>query len=215
MFCKEKPKCKSINYYQNAETCELNNMSEVSSPENMMDFKTALYITIAPCYYDNECRNQEEICLVVGGSRKCKVCIQEALGLEDSASSVENGNTPAHLLRLNSAKAWSASTSDNEPWVQVDLGKDVVIKKIATQGKKGAYQYTTTYTLSSLANGKTDWVTYKENNAVKVFQGNEDQSTVVSPVLSQHIRARFVRFWPKTWRSNYRTMRAELYGCYP
>ena len=43
-----------------------------------------------------------------------------------------------------------------------------VIKKIATQGKLGAYQWVGTYTLSSRANGDTDWVTYKENDDEKV-----------------------------------------------
>ena len=104
--------------------------------------------------------------------------MNEALGLEDgkipdsafSASSIENQNTLPHLVRLNSDKAWSASRGDNEPWVQVDLGKDVVIRKIATQGKRGAYQHTKTYMLSSRADGETDWVMYKEDNVEKVSQ---------------------------------------------
>ena len=104
--------------------------------------------------------------------------MNEALGLEDgripdsafNASSIENQNTLPHLVRLNSATAWSASTSDKEPWVQVDLGKDVVIRKIATQGKHDAYQHTKTYMLSSRADGETDWVLYKEDNVEKVSQ---------------------------------------------
>ncbi|XP_022792491.1 lactadherin-like [Stylophora pistillata] len=146
----------------------------------------------------------------------------EALGLEDgripdsafSASSIEYENTPAHLVPLNSLRAWSASTVDNELWIQVYLGKDAVIQKVATLGKTGTYQYTRFYMISSRANGETDRVMYKENNVEKVLQGNNDQETVVSHVLSQHIRARFVRSCPKTWRSNYRTMRVELYGCF-
>lgn len=201
----------------------MNTMNAELSPENMMDFKTAVYMTIAPCYYDKECRSQEEICLVQEGGRKCKACLNEALGLEDgkipdsafSASSIENQNTLPHLVRLNSDKAWSASRGDNEPWVQVDLGKDVVIRKIATQGKHGAYQHTKTYMLSSRADGETDWVLYKEDNVEKIFQGNdEDKDTVVFNVLSQHIRARFVRLWPKTTKNGYKTMRVELYGCF-
>lgn len=104
--------------------------------------------------------------------------MNEALGLEDgripdsafSASSVERPDTAPERLRLNSATAWSASTSDKEPWVQVDLGKDVVIRKIATQGKRGAGQHTKTYMLSSRADGETDWVMYKEDNVEKVSQ---------------------------------------------
>ena len=50
----------------------MNTMNAELSPENMMDFKTAVYMTVAPCYYDKECRSQEEICLVREGGRKCK-----------------------------------------------------------------------------------------------------------------------------------------------
>ena len=42
-----------------------------------------------------------------------------------------------------------------------------MIKKIATQGRRGAYWWVRTYTLSSRANGETDWLTYKENEDVK------------------------------------------------
>ena len=96
----------------------------------------------------------------------------EALGLEDkiipdSSITASSGAQPS-LFRLNSPSAWVADHSDPEPWIQVDLGKDAVIKKIATQGKLGAYQWVRTYTLSSRANGDTDWMAYKENDDVKV-----------------------------------------------
>ncbi|XP_022777974.1 lactadherin-like [Stylophora pistillata] len=154
--------------------------------------------------------------------RRKGITCKEALGLEDgripdsafSASSVERHDTSPPRVRLNSDTAWSARTDDNMPWVQVDLGKDAMIKKIATQGRRGSYKYTKTYTISSRADGETDFVMYREDNVVKVFQGNIDANTVVFNVLKQHITARFVRFWPKTWASRYRTMRAELYGCF-
>ena len=71
------------------------------------------------------------------------------------------------LVHLNSPSAWVAANNDPQPWVQVDLGKDAMIKKIATQGRRGAYWWVRTYTLSSRANGETDWLTYKENEDVK------------------------------------------------
>ena len=48
---------------------------------------------------------------------------------------------------------------------------------------------------------------------MQVFQGNTDKDTVVSHVFPQHIRARYIRIWPKTW-TNHVAMRVELYGCY-
>ena len=99
----------------------------------------------------------------------------EALGMEDgripdsaiSASSFYSEGTHSNLVRLNSPSAWVAVNNDPQPWVQVDLGKDAMIKKIATKGRRGAYWWVRTYTLSSRANGETDWLTYKENEDVK------------------------------------------------
>ena len=72
--------------------------------------------------------------------------------------------------------------------------------------------------ISSLYTVKMDLKLYYDSYQIlchfQVFQGNNDQETVVSHVLPQHIRARFVRFWPKTWVNKYRAMRAELYGCF-
>ena len=103
-----------------------------------------------------------------------KACM-EALGMEDgripdsaiSASSFLHGGSLPSMVRLNSTFSWIAADNDSQPWVQVDLGKDAMIKKIATQGRRGAYWWVRTYTLSSRANGETDWLTYKENEDVK------------------------------------------------
>ena len=103
-----------------------------------------------------------------------KACM-EALGMEDeripdsaiSASSFVSEDAHPRLVRLNSPSAWVAAHNDPKSWLQVDLGKDAVIKKIATQGKRGVYHWVKTYTLSSRANEETDRSTYKENEDVK------------------------------------------------
>ena len=74
IFCGEGLNCKSINFYRKAKTCELNNISAVTSPESMVDFELALYMTNAflmPCFFDAECKLPEEICQLVEGGRKC------------------------------------------------------------------------------------------------------------------------------------------------
>ena len=75
ILCGEHPNCKSINYFRNSKTCELNNMSRVSSPKHMVVFESAMYMTNAfpvPCNYDIECERQEEICQLAVGGSKCK-----------------------------------------------------------------------------------------------------------------------------------------------
>ena len=50
-------------------------MSLMSSPEHMVAFESAMYMTNAfqvPCDYDNECERQEEVCLLVVGGSKCE-----------------------------------------------------------------------------------------------------------------------------------------------
>ena len=88
-----------------------------------------------------------------------KACM-EALGMED-------GRIPDSAISASSFYSEGTHSNDPQPWVQVDLGKDAMIKKIATQGRRGAYWWVRTYTLSSRANGETDWLTYKENEDVK------------------------------------------------
>ena len=84
-----------------------------------------------------------------------------------SASSFVNEDIHPRLVRLNSPSAWVAAYNKLKSWVQVDLGRDAMIKKIATQGKRGSYLWVKTYTLSSRANEETDWLTYRENEDVK------------------------------------------------
>ncbi|PFX12789.1 Coagulation factor V [Stylophora pistillata] len=179
IFCAEDPMCKSINYFRKRKICELNNSSAVMSPESMVDSELSIYMTNAfsACHLDVECGGPEEICQLLESGGECKAC-KEALGLENgrisdsafSASSVERHDTSPSRVRLNSDTAWSARTDDNMPWVQVDLGKDAMIKKIATQGRRGSSLHTKTYTVSSRADGETDFVMYREDNVVKVRQ---------------------------------------------
>ena len=100
----------------------------------------------------------------------------QALGMEDrripdssinASSSLHWGLHPS-LVRLNSNDSWMAAYNDTKPWLQIDLGKDVVIKKIATQGRpNNRSMWVKTYTLSSRANEETDWLAYRENEDVK------------------------------------------------
>ena len=85
-----------------------------------------------------------------------------------SASSFLHWGSRPSLVRLNSISSWIAADNETKSWVQVDLRRDAVIKKIATQGRPGNFSlWVKTYTLSSRANRETDWLTYKENEDVK------------------------------------------------
>ena len=85
----------------------------------------------------------------------------------NASSFLHRGLRPS-LVRLNSNYSWMAAYNDTKPWLQIDLGRDVVIRKIATQGRPGNHSmWVKTYTLSSRANEETDWLAYRENEDVK------------------------------------------------
>lgn len=62
---------------------------------------------------------------------------------------------------------WATSPRPNE-WLQVDLGKVVVVTKIATQGSYWSnFKYVKTYFIESGLDGQ-NWTSYKENGQRKV-----------------------------------------------
>ncbi|KAJ7370567.1 hypothetical protein OS493_031302 [Desmophyllum pertusum] len=228
IMCIEHRLCESSNYYRKTKVCELNDKTVISNPEDMVDFEWAIYMTnnvrILPCYdFDFECGRQADICHLIKGGNMCKEC-GAALGLENgkipdaaiTASSFHSAATRPNGFRLNSESpsSWSVSVNNHAQWLQVDLGRIMAIKKVATQGRRidSHHQWVTSYKVSSREDAWSNWEMYTENNAVKVFRGNTDKDTVVYNVFPQHIKARFVRILPQTWYHRI-SMRAELYGC--
>ena len=104
-------------------------------------------------------------------------CELSAVGLADgyildsqlTASSVLNANTPAKNGRLNytAGSSWCASTSDSNPYLQIDLQTLHIICAVSTQGNSQADEWVETYTLKSSTDGIT-WTDYEENGQIKV-----------------------------------------------
>ena len=57
--------------------------------------------------------------------------------------------------RLNGATAWAAGQNDQNQWIQVDLGEQKIVTKIATQGRNNYDQWVTSYGVSYSLNGQT------------------------------------------------------------
>ena len=90
------------------------------------------------------------------------------LDIQLTASSQLNANTPVKNSRLNTAgPSWCASTSDSNPYLQIDLQTLHIICAVSTQGNSQADQWVQTYTLQSSTDG-TIWTDYKEEGRVKV-----------------------------------------------
>jgi len=157
---------------------------------------------------------------------KCGECSGHALGMENNvlpnsaitASSTWGSAHEPWRARLNNVPnghtgSWSAATNQVGEWLQIDLGRETMVTKIATQGRPPTSwsQWVTSYKIL-FSSDSTNWKEYKENNYVKVFSGNSDTGTVVSHTLTPRIVARYVRFSVLSW-NNHISMRVELYGC--
>lgn len=149
----------------------------------------------------------------------------EPLGLENghisseaiTASSELDDKHSASRARLNSKPegelmgSWVPLQNDENQWLQVDLGKILEVTKVSIQGGgDGVSMYVTSFILLYSEDGET-FQDYQENNAEKVFEGNNDGDTVVSHWLVQPVKARYFRLQPKTWNEQI-ALRVELYG---
>ena len=86
-----------------------------------------------------------------------------------SASSEFDSRYVASNGRLNGDSwAWGPRTrSDPSDYLQIDLGYEFIICAVATQGNGRLSEWITKYKLQLSLDGTT-FVTYQENNAVKV-----------------------------------------------
>ncbi|CAB3996523.1 Hypothetical predicted protein [Paramuricea clavata] len=119
----------------------------------------------------------------------------------------------ARLTKTGSGCSWAPSSAGRVgSWLQVDLGQLTTVTGIATQGScYSANEWAKSYSVS-YSNEPNSWTPYEESGNVKVFQGNTDQSSIVTHSFKSPIRARYLRVLPKS-SSNYPVMRLELYGC--
>ncbi|CAH3028083.1 unnamed protein product [Porites evermanni] len=69
--------------------------------------------------------------------------------------------------------------------------------------------WVTSYKLNFSSNAIT-WKTYNENNAERVFSGNQDRNTIVKHSLRHNVKARFVRFYPVSHYSH-PCLRVEIF----
>jgi len=126
-----------------------------------------------------------------------------------------NGHGPANARfdKVDTVSNWSSSVNNPNQWLQVDLGKNAIIRAIATKGRaKGAAQWVTSYKLEYSSDG-VNWLKYSQNGGSYVFQGNSDNDSEVRHNLLQPFKARYLRFLPLTWNQHI-TMRIEAFGVY-
>nr|XP_056717364.1 contactin-associated protein-like 5 [Euleptes europaea] len=133
----------------------------------------------------------------------------------DSSSELSSNHRPsfANLNRRDGAGGWSPMDSSTEQWLQIDLGDRVEITGVATQGRYGSSDWTTTYILMFSDTGR-NWKQYREEDIIWVFPGNSNADGVIQHKLLHSVKARFVRFVPLKWNVGGKIgLRVEVFGC--
>ncbi|XP_060801715.1 neurexin-4 [Amyelois transitella] len=114
--------------------------------------------------------------------------------------------------KLHGTNAWTASESDFDQHLVIDLGVVKNVTRISTQGRAHSQEYVQEYRVDYSTNG-LDYAQYKAaGGEIKMFQGNHDGNTVHKNEFEVPIIAQYIRINPMRWRDKI-SMRLELYGC--
>jgi len=108
--------------------------------------------------------------------------------------------------------AWTAGIPNKEQRLGIDLGYRHVIKGVATQGRRGSYEFVTEYYLEFSSDNKTWSVYTNQYGTPMLFEGNTNDDDIHRNNLDYPIIARYIQFNPQRWHS-FISMRVELYGC--
>ena len=71
-------------------------------------------------------------------------------------------NVPIGVFR----GSWSAASNEAGQWLQIDLGEERLVTKLATQGRSDSAQWVTSYKIL-FSSDNVKWEEYKENDFVK------------------------------------------------
>ncbi|XP_022786019.1 uncharacterized protein LOC111326318 [Stylophora pistillata] len=108
--------------------------------------------------------------------------------------------------------AWCAKSNEtnNNQFLQIDLKMTKVIQAIAVQSHLPGDKWVKTFSISSSLDGLF-WKQYTEWGNVKVFNGNTHRHSLVKVSIKYNLRARYLRFHPKTW-NNHPCLRLEVFA---
>ncbi|KAM5228653.1 contactin-associated protein-like 4 [Ctenodactylus gundi] len=147
----------------------------------------------------------------------CERPLASALPASAFSSSSElsssHGARFARLNRRDGAGGWTPVVSNQNQWLQVDLGERVAVTAVATQGSYGSSDWVTSYLLMFSDSGRS-WRQYRREDSIPGFPGNVNADGVVRHRLQPPMETRHLRFVPAAWSPDGRVgMRVEVYGC--
>jgi len=167
----------------------------------------------------------EQMALITTGMEAmwCAAGVQDPILIPDdrlTASGILNGaranNGPkiGRLFGTTGAGAWKPQINDTNQWIQVNLGEDVEIHGVATQGAQQEEEnYVTTYSVKYRASNDTVFVDVTdESNKKQVFDGNYDANTPVINRFHTPVTGQYFRIKPVTYSKDI-ALRFELLTC--
>jgi len=114
---------------------------------------------------------------------------------------------------IYSNTGWCPKRSDENQWLQVDLGPPTLVTGIITRGRGDKKNWVISYSLS-FSNDTNLWFYYKDANHLeaKVFGGNMDIKTERRHYLNVPMVTRYVKIHPLKWKKRI-GLRVGVLGC--
>ena len=88
--------------------------------------------------------------------------------IQDDQITASSSSSTAPRARLHGPSSWTATTSDQNGWLAVNLRSLDTITRVATQGDPTSDRWVTSYTLQHRENQAKPWVIYKESGRRRV-----------------------------------------------
>lgn len=196
-----------------------------------------------PCFHDAKCLVTEDTqrgdifteyicqCPVGYSGTHCEIGCSTKLGMEGgaiadsqiSASSVfmgfmglqRWGPELARLYRTGIVNAWTASSYDSKPWIQVNFLRKMRVSGVITQGasRAGRAEYLKTFKVAySLDGRRFEFIQDESGTGDKEFGGNQDNNSLKINMFNPTLEAQYIRLYPVSCHRGC-TLRFELLGC--
>ncbi|XP_064232308.1 lactadherin isoform X1 [Aotus nancymaae] len=120
----------------------------------------------------------------------------------------------ARLNRAGMVNAWTPSSNDDSPWIQVNLLRRMWVAGVVTQGasRLANHEYLKTFKVAYSLNGHDFDFIHDVNQKHKEFTGNWNKNTVHINLFETPVEAQYVRLYPTSCHTAC-TLRFELLGC--
>ena len=104
-----------------------------------------------------------------------------------------------NIRRSGSTGSWSTRPNAIGQYLQIDLGKERVVNKIATQGRPSADQWVTSYKLLFSSDG-AKWNEYQNDGVVKVNAVKETRLLLLGSAFQdlEHVKGQSQKFFSVT-----------------